>query len=116
MIKKKKSRKRKDYDLLKGSANTMNYISWRYSPKFHSKALLERFKMNNTIRCQVLEKYNHQCVICGSKKDLQIDHIIPLSKGGKTTIKNLQVLCKKCNAQKHDKTLEEFMKWKKEHE
>lgn len=73
MIKKKKSRKRKDYDLLKGSANTMNYIAWRYSPKFHSKALLERFKMNNTIRCKVLEKYNHQCVICGSKKDLQID-------------------------------------------
>ena len=34
---------------------------------------------------------------------LQIDHIIPVAKGGKTVPSNLQVLCSKCNGAKKDK-------------
>ena len=49
----------------------------------------------------VLVKYNFKCAHCGrSTSDgvrLHVDHIIPYSKGGETTIDNLQVLCDKCN-------------------
>ena len=31
---------------------------------------------------------------------MEFDHIIPLSKGGKTELKNLQLLCRKCNRNK----------------
>lgn len=44
-----------------------------------------------------------RCVYCGSTENLQLDHIIPFSKGGATTVENLQLLCQKCNLQKSNK-------------
>lgn len=44
-----------------------------------------------------------KCVYCGSTKNLHLDHIIPFSKGGATTVENLQLLCEKCNLQKSNK-------------
>ena len=45
----------------------------------------------------------YQCVHCGKnfrKGDIQIDHIIPRSKGGTDSAENLQCLCKLCNQKK----------------
>jgi hypothetical protein len=67
------------------------------------KRLTESAKKNIYIR----DKY--ECQYCGSKEDLEIDHIIPLSKGGNNEPDNLITSCHKCNALKGDKTLEEFI-------
>ncbi len=50
-------------------------------------------------------RYKGECAKCGSSLNLQLDHIIPYSKGGATTLENLQLLCKKCNLEKSDKIL-----------
>lgn len=56
----------------------------------------------------ILKRDNFKCVICGRtpKKDgitLHVDHIIPVSKGGKTEPENLRTLCSICNLGKSDK-------------
>ena len=52
----------------------------------------------------------YECAACKmtshNRIPFQIDHIIPLNKGGKTVPENLQVLCRKCNASKSDKVMD----------
>lgn len=52
------------------------------------------------IRSKVFEKYGRKCLCCGATKNLSIDHVVPLSKGGVNDISNYQPLCKSCNSKK----------------
>ena len=52
------------------------------------------------LRHQLLIEANYKCKMCQTDKDLEIDHIIPVSRGGTDDFNNLQVLCKKCNLEK----------------
>jgi len=45
-----------------------------------------------------------QCVYCGSKKQLTIDHVIPISRGGKTNFENCVTACIDCNIKKKNRT------------
>ncbi|SRR6266567_5497983 len=54
----------------------------------------------DNIRRQVLERDGYQCVVCSSPIYLEIDHIIPISRGGGSQPNNLQILCRSCNARK----------------
>lgn len=55
------------------------------------------------LRLEVLKRDKFKCIFCGrspatdSGVILHIDHVIPFSKGGKTELRNLQVLCSECN-------------------
>lgn len=61
------------------------------------------------IREYLLEKFNRKCVYCGKQNiPLEIEHIIPKSRGGSNRVDNLGIACRNCNEKKGNKTAEEF--------
>jgi hypothetical protein len=55
------------------------------------------------VKSEVWARDGGRCVECNIDHALQFDHIIPHSKGGATTVKNLQLLCSPCNLKKSDR-------------
>jgi len=96
----------------------MSFISQQLSKGYTMKSIREDLGMKNkkplnnlmwekvrgdvrpSIRWKILKKDNFRCVLCGSDatdRKLHIDHIIPVSEGGNSRMKNLRVLCASCN-------------------
>ena len=73
--------------------------------KYYSKN--QRKLMTPELRLKIKERDSYTCQICGKvmydEVGLHIDHIHPVSKGGKTVVSNLQVLCSKCNGRKSNR-------------
>lgn len=71
----------------------------------------QRKLMTSKLREFIKKRDNYTCCNCGNSIHnepnllLEIDHIIPVSKGGCTTEDNLQTLCWKCNRAKSDKII-----------
>lgn len=55
------------------------------------------------LKWKIFKRDNFTCKKCGSQEFLELDHIIPISKGGKDEESNYQTLCKKCNISKKDR-------------
>ena len=79
--------------------------------KFNKSVKGQRKLMTPKLRSQILERDAFTCRICGNSTNnepnllLEVDHIIPLAKGGITSEDNLQTLCWKCNRRKGSKLL-----------
>lgn len=74
--------------------------------KFSKSAAGQRALMTSKLRAEIKARDNYTCKICGASTSvephllLEIDHIIPVSKGSMTAKDNLQTLCWKCNRSK----------------
>ena len=67
-----------------------------------NKSTLSRLRepISDDVKMFVWQRDGGCCVKCGSQRNLEFDHIIPLSKGGGKTARNIQLLCEKCNRSK----------------
>lgn len=55
------------------------------------------------------EFYDYTCLCCGKREPeikLTLDHVLPLTMGGKNVIENAQPLCQSCNSSKHNKYID----------
>lgn len=79
--------------------------------KYKQTKKYQRSLVTPSLRYDVMQRDNFTCVLCGAtQKDgikLHVDHIRPVSKGGKTEMDNLRTLCSTCNIGKSDKYSEE---------
>ena len=70
----------------------------------------EHAKVTRAMRYDVLRRDNFHCVRCGRGREdgvkLHVDHIVPVSRGGKLVMSNLQTLCEDCNCGKGNRYLE----------
>lgn len=78
-------------------------------------------KISKTKRKRILERDNYTCQVCGTKVNdegnyhennsyYNLDHIIPLSKGGTNKDSNLRITCRKCNCSKKNNQIKDFIK------
>lgn len=64
---------------------------------------IEHAKLTKKLRYKILRRDGFRCVVCGTVERLEIDHILPVTKGGLTEERNLRTLCFWCNRLKGDK-------------
>ncbi len=101
-------------------------IFWQYAKiisqsadfgKTNYRFIMNRFKKlqsgemrwSSSIREWIREKENpEQCIYCGAREKLTVDHMIPLSRGGPDYPDNAVMVCGHCNSSKGDKRLYEF--------
>lgn len=73
-------------------------FAWELEPMTPTRK--NRPKVAKTTRQRIYERDRKACVKCGARENLTIDHIVPLSKGGKNRESNMQTMCQSCNHEK----------------
>jgi 5-methylcytosine-specific restriction endonuclease McrA len=103
--------------LVKGKAEALSYSDHvvRNAEETHIMKIPSVLKLVKLIRYLYRNKVpfskknifirdGYTCVYCDSKDGLTIDHIIPVSRGGKSTFENCVAACRTCNHKKGNKT------------
>ncbi len=85
-------RNERNYERLKREVETLEKISGMDADL--------RVPIPEDVRMFVWQRDGGKCVKCGSQELLEFDHIIPVSKGGSSTERNIQLLCEPCNRSK----------------
>lgn len=65
--------------------------------------IVKRIRIPEKVKIEVWRRDQGKCVECGRKELLEYDHVIPVSKGGSNTTRNIQLLCEKCNRKKSNR-------------
>ncbi len=90
-----------DYRVFSHSTVKNCYQEAIKSIKTRSNVQYERQLMTDSLRYDIMKRDGFRCVLCGARQAdgvrLEVDHIKPVSKGGKTVPSNLRTLCDRCN-------------------
>ena len=81
----------------------------RHNAKSHRRRALELSVDRYEVTPREMAKmYASNCFYCGAKGKKELDHVVPISRGGQHSIGNLVAACVKCNRSKNSKTIMEW--------
>ncbi len=66
----------------------------------NSESTTNRPRIPEHTRIEVWRRDGGKCARCGSRERLEYDHIVPISRGGSNTARNIELLCEACNRSK----------------
>ena len=72
----------------------------KFSAEKSEELRYERVRIPEEVRIAVWRRDQGRCARCGSRENLEYDHIVPVSKGGGHTERNIELLCEDCNRAK----------------
>ncbi len=79
------------------------------------RALLAQVKTFPYTKTDIIKRDGLNCYLCGkllSERQVALDHIIPITRGGNDKAENIGIVCKSCNSSKRDKFLTEYKRWR----
>ena len=90
-------------DIKKNKLSDDDYISFFFDKDKIIEEKRKRPPIPQDVRNAVWNRDGGRCVECGSKDNIELDHIVPFKEGGSSTWRNLQILCESCNRKKGGK-------------
>ena len=87
-------------DAFDSERRTFERLQNKFNLAQHTEPRTERTGIPEEVRIAVWRRDNGRCVRCGSRERLEYDHIIPVSRGGSSTVRNIELLCEICNRSK----------------
>ena len=79
------------------------------NPEISGKEYQQGTVQGYNVRNYLLQKFDHKCIYCGATDvPLEVEHIVPKSRGGSDRVSNLTISCHKCNQEKDNQTAKEF--------
>lgn len=85
-------------------ANISELDTAKYPKEFKESNIEDEKEVWRQIKEQVWNRDHGRCQECGSDELLDLDHLIPLSKGGSNTYRNIQLICEPCKKTKSERS------------
>jgi hypothetical protein len=86
--------------LLSGTGTQQDVTEFEHVPDDLYLARKRFDALRNVFFQTLAERDGKTCKVCGCTRDLTVDHIVPLSRGGENSLENMQILCRKHNSSK----------------
>jgi len=77
-------------------------LKTKFDEEASSDIASKRPRIPEQVRVEIWRRDGGKCARCGSREKLEYDHIVPISKGGSNTARNIELLCEKHNRSKSD--------------
>jgi 5-methylcytosine-specific restriction endonuclease McrA len=93
---------------LVSNVTNVTHVTHKSVTKGLSRNALRQRRFREKKYVRIHEKCGYKCYYCGVTENLTIEHVIPLSRGGKDDYTNLVSACESCNKSKGGRTIDEW--------